>query len=119
MRERFFFGFQPAILRLLQQMSSPISKLLSRKDKDGLQMVYADDNGNKTDTVRIFIPAKRMHQLPPVKQQKMIILIFQQINPRIIHLLDTSQLTITPTIIKPGDEKSGFCFKKRYHFDSR
>lgn len=36
----------------------PATKLLSKKDKDGMQMIYVDPGPNGNDTVRIFMPAK-------------------------------------------------------------
>lgn len=37
----------------------PAKKLLSKKNKDGLEMVYVDPDVNINDTVRIFIPADK------------------------------------------------------------
>ncbi len=35
------------------------NKILSKKNKDGMEMVYVDPNANGNDTIRIFIPAKK------------------------------------------------------------
>ena len=37
----------------------PAKKLLSKKNKDGMEMVYIDQDVNKNDTVRIFIPVDK------------------------------------------------------------
>lgn len=37
----------------------PAKKLLSKKNKDGMEMVYVDADVNKNDTVRIFIPVDK------------------------------------------------------------
>ncbi len=91
---------------------SPISKLLSRKDKEGLQMVYADENGNKTDTVRIFIPAEREQNVATSETTKNDNFDFTANNPPSNSPVDTSQLTITPTIINTNKEKDGFVLRK-------
>ncbi|MDE3184968.1 MAG: DUF4476 domain-containing protein [Bacteroidota bacterium] len=92
--------------------SSPVSKLLSTKDSEGLQMVYADNNGNETDTVRVFIPAAQ--ELPNTSSGKTKNENFDfsaNKNPG-NSSVDTSQLTITPTIVKPEDKKAGFVLRK-------
>jgi hypothetical protein len=38
---------------------SPAKKLLSKKNKDGMEMVYIDTVGNGNDTIRIFIPTEK------------------------------------------------------------
>lgn len=92
--------------------SSPISKLLSTQDKDGLQMVYADDIGNETDTVKVFIPATKESSTAGSKATNNDNFDFSANKNPGNSSVDTSQLTITPTIIKPEDEKAGFVLRK-------
>ncbi len=37
----------------------PVKKLLSKKNSDGMEMVYIDSSQNGNDTIRIFIPAEK------------------------------------------------------------
>ena len=87
---------------------SPISKLLSKKEKDGLEMVYADENGNKTDTVRVFIPAEKDQSATASEATNNDNFNFTQNN----NAADTAQLTITPTVVKSNKEKKGFVLRK-------
>ncbi len=91
---------------------SPVSKLLSRQGKDGLQMVYADTNGNTSDTVRIFMPAEKKQLAADSEATNKENFDFASTNNAGNTSVDTSQLTITPTIIKPGHEKKGFVLRK-------
>ena len=83
-----------------------VSKLLSKKDQNGLQLVYADNSGEAKDTVRVFMPSVKNEadsgskainnqdfNLANQKQTKS--------EPRV------DQLTITPTKTDSGEEKSG------------
>ena len=92
--------------------SSSVAKLLSKRDKDGLQMVYADTNGNKSDTVKVFIPAENNQTASDSEATNKDNFDFTQSNNGSNTIVDTSQLTITPTIIKPGNEKKGFVLRK-------
>ena len=92
--------------------SSSVAKLLSKRDKDGLQMVYADTNGNKSDTVKVFIPAENNQTASESEATNKDNFDFTQSNNGSNTTVDTSQLTITPTIIKPGNEKKGFVLRK-------
>ena len=38
---------------------APAKKLLSKKNNDGMEMVYIDTVGNENDTIRIFIPTEK------------------------------------------------------------
>lgn len=91
---------------------SPVSKLLSRQDKEGLQMVYSDINGNKSDTVRVFMPSEK-DQLPVDSEAtNKDNFDFSASNNAANTSVDTSQLTITPTVIKSDHKKKGFVLRK-------
>ena len=47
----------PAIVPASPLLSS-VKRLLSKKDSDGMEMVYVDQNNNTNDTIRIFIPVE-------------------------------------------------------------
>ncbi|MGN6249107.1 MAG: hypothetical protein ACTHNG_12200 [Ginsengibacter sp.] len=91
--------------------SSPISKVKSTKEDQGLQMVYTDNSGDKADTVNVFMPGQDNTTTgKPTKNDN-----FDFSNSS----TDTSQLTITPTIIKPddqptkpADQQTGFVMRK-------
>lgn len=91
----------------LAKIDSPISKLLSRQDTNGLQMVYADKNNEKTDTVRVFIPSPD-EQIAATENNR----IAGNKNAVISSFTDSVKFTITPTVIKPQKDTSGFVFRK-------
>ncbi len=91
---------------------SPVSKLLSRQDNDGLQMIYADASGDKSDTVRVFMPAEKDQSAKDSEATNKDNFDFSANNNAYNTSVDTSQLTITPTIIKSGNEKKGFVLRK-------
>jgi len=85
---------------------SSVSKILSKKDQNGLQLIYADNSGEAKDTVRVFMPSVKNEadsgskainnqdfNLANQKQTKS--------EPRV------DQLTITPTKTDSGEEKNG------------
>jgi hypothetical protein len=91
---------------------SPISKVKSKKQDEGLQMVYTDNSGDKTDTVSVFMPGQENTKATskPTNNDN-----FDFSNSS----ADTTQLTITPTIIKsdnaptkPADQETGFVMRK-------
>jgi len=85
----------------------PISKILSKQDKDGLQMIYADNDSDKTDTVSVFMPAQNKQssdEINPVAKNE---------NQPASSFTDTAQYTITPTIIKPSTDTSASGFVAR------
>jgi hypothetical protein len=86
--------------------TNQISKLLSKQDKDGLQMMYSDSNNDKKDTIRVFIPTQ--------KNQSVVDNNTKNENPPVSSFADTSQYTITPTVIKPSTDSStsGFVARK-------
>ncbi len=93
--------------------TSPISKLLSRQDEEGLQMVYADVSGGKSDTVRIFMPIEKEESTANSEATNKDNFDFSKNkNPQHVSVVDTTQLTITPTKIKSGDKKEGFVLRK-------
>lgn len=75
-------------------ITSQIKKILNEKDKDGVQMVYLDKNEMSNDTVRIFIPVQNQKT-----ENKNATVENKTLNPP--SSIDTSQLTITPTILAP------------------
>jgi len=87
----------------LDAAASPIKKILSEKDPDGMQMVYVDNSENAVDTVRVYIPEEKQ----PVKQAEENQQIKQPEEKSSVvqsdHVAkndaDTVRFTITPTII--------------------
>jgi len=86
---------------------SPVPKLLSKQDQDGLQMVYSD----KKDTVRVFMPSGQEQSIADSKATKNDNFDFTAGNNPANTPPDTS-LTITPTVVKPEKKKSGFVLRK-------
>lgn len=89
-----------------------ISKLTSTQDKEGLKMVYADGRGDKSDTVKVLMPAERERSAADSEATKKDDFDFSANIKAQDASADTSQFTITPTIVKPGDEKKGFVLRK-------
>jgi hypothetical protein len=88
----------------------PVSRILSKKDENGLQLVYADRNGDDRDTVRVFIPsANNDSASKPTNNNNFD---FAQNNKAGKTVPDTTQLTITPTVIEPEKETTGFVLRK-------
>lgn len=87
-----------------------ISKLTSTQDKEGLKMVYADGRGDKSDTVKVLMPAEK--ERSTAEETKKDNFDFSANSKAQEASADTSQFTITPTIVKPGDEKKGFVLRK-------
>jgi hypothetical protein len=87
--------------------ANPISKILSKHDKDGLQMIYADKGSDKTDTVSVFMPAKNKQSAAENNA------VVKNENPPVSSFTDTAQYTITPTIIKPSTDTSASGFVAR------
>jgi len=87
----------------------PVSKILSKKDENGLQLVYADRNGDDHDTVRVFIPSNHDSASKPTNNNNVD---FAQNNKPGQTTPDTAQLTITPTVIEPEKESTGFVLRK-------
>lgn len=82
-----------------------ISKISSKHDKHGLQMIYADNGNDKTDTVNVFMPA--------AKKQSENNAVAKNENAPVSSSTDTAQYTITPTIIKPSTDTSASGFVAR------
>ena len=89
------------------KMDSPISKLSSSQDTNGLQMVYADKNNRKTDTVSVFIPSPA-EQIDASGNDSII----ANKNANISSFTDSVKFTITPTVVKQEKDTSGFVFRK-------
>jgi hypothetical protein len=49
----------PLVIVPAPSLLSPATRLLSKKNNDGMEMVYVDHNNNLNDTIRIFIPAEK------------------------------------------------------------
>jgi hypothetical protein len=77
-------------------VASPITRLLSAIDKEGMQMVYLDRSDNKNDTIRVFIPREKI-QNPKAENSNTVV---ENNKSKTTSVADTSQLTITPTIVK-------------------
>jgi hypothetical protein len=88
-------------------MDSPISKLSSSLDTNGLQMVYADKNKEKTDTVGVFIPSPS-EQIDVSGNDS----ISGNKNASISSVTDSVKFTITPTVVKQEKDPAGFVFRK-------
>jgi hypothetical protein len=84
---------------------NPISKILSKHDKHGLQMIYADNGNDKTDTVNVFMPAQ--------KKQSENNTVAKNENAPVSSSTDTAQYTITPTTINPSIDTSASGFVAR------
>ncbi len=90
---------KPSEQQLPSVTSAPITKLLSKNDTEGMQIVYVDKNDNKNDTVRVFIPAEKNQNKKA--EDKLIVEENKNANPP-VHI--DSSLTITPTIVKPATD---------------
>ena len=77
-------------------VAPPITRLLSAIDKEGMQMVYLDRSDNKNDTIRVFIPGEKI-QNPKAENPNAVV---ENNKSNTNSGADTSQLTITPTIVK-------------------
>jgi len=87
--------------------TNPISKLSSKREKDGMQIIYADSNKDKTDTVNVFIPSQKEQSVAQNSEAA------KNENPTVSSFTDTSQYTITPTVIKPNTDTSASGFVAR------
>ena len=105
-------GISPSDSSAVTGKNPPISKLRSTQDKDGLKMVYADETGNETDTVSVFIPATTPSPAAGSNFPTTDNFDFAANKHPVKASADTSQLTITPTVLKPEDQKSGFVLRK-------
>jgi hypothetical protein len=86
---------------------SPVSKLSSRQDTNGLQMVYEDKNNQKTDTVSIFIPSP-VEQVAATENDRAA----GNKNANNSSFTDSVKFTITPTVVKQEKNTGGFVFRK-------
>jgi hypothetical protein len=48
-----------AIVEKSEPLLSPATRFLSKKNKEGMEMIYIDRNQNGNDTIRIFIPSEK------------------------------------------------------------
>lgn len=80
------------------QTAVDISQVLKRTDNEGLQMVYVDKNDDKQDTIRVFIPQKKVSAVdndsPAVKSKE----------PEQKNIATISGLTITPTVAESNPD---------------
>jgi hypothetical protein len=88
-------------------MDSSISKLSSSLDTNGLQMVYADKNNQKTDTVGVFIPSPA-EQIEASQKDSAI----GNKNANNSSFTDSVKFTITPTVVKEQKNPAGFVLRK-------
>ena len=93
--------------------NTSVSKILSKNDKNGLQMIYSDINGEKKDTIRVFIPVVKHDSLAgsEATNKKDFELSSSQ-NKDKAQTDTSSQLTIAPTEVQPKEEKEGFILRK-------
>lgn len=83
------------------KVNSPVSKISSKQDNQGLQMIYEDKNDSSTDTVKIFMPAR--NETDSINKKNVV---GENKNPDSSSVAATLQLTITPTVIKPKTDTS-------------
>lgn len=50
-------------------LKSVIKRKLKKTNKEGIEMIYVDDNGNTKDTIRIFIPSDKKKQIEEVQTE--------------------------------------------------
>ena len=81
-------------------MAPPITKLLSKNAKDGMEMIYVDRNDNNSDTIRVFIPEEKIQS----KKTEDKIVVDENKNSNAPYNTTSSHLTITPTIVKPDTD---------------
>lgn len=89
------------------KIDSPISKLLTRQDTTGLQMIYADKSNDKTDTVSIFIPSPE-EKIAATENKSDA----GNKNADISSFTDSVKFTITPTVVKQEKDPSDFVLRK-------
>lgn len=82
-------------------MAADISQVLKRIDSEGLQMVYVDKNDDKQDTIRIFIPEKKV--TTPANDST----VAEKKEPSEQKNIATiSGLTITPTVVEVNPDSA-------------
>jgi hypothetical protein len=86
-----------------------VSKILSNENESGLTMLYSDTDADKTDTISVFIPAQ--NDAAPQEETKAVVENKNADNSAPAAQVQTD-FTITPTVIKPAKENSGFVFRK-------
>jgi hypothetical protein len=69
---------------------SPATRFLSKKNKDGMEMIYIDHNQNLNDTIRIFIPLEKAI----IKTGNVDTGIVQNTKSSISPLTDTASMTV-------------------------
>jgi len=75
-----------------------IKKVLTTSDSEGMQMIYVDETADKKDTVRVLIPVEK-DQVAKTREKAVVA---ENKNPP--SAIDTSELTITPTVITPESD---------------
>jgi hypothetical protein len=73
---------------------SPATLFLSKKNKDGIEMIYIDHNQNLNDTIRIFIPSEK----PIVETFNVDTGIVQNVKSSITPHTDTASMVIEPPV---------------------
>ncbi len=90
----------PTLNETPQIPPSGITRISNEKDKQGMQMVYIDKAGSASDTVRVFMPVEKKlskKEANPDENKEVL----AESNPVDIAAVDTSALTITPTLVHP------------------
>ncbi|MGN6267643.1 MAG: DUF4476 domain-containing protein [Ginsengibacter sp.] len=91
---------------------SSVSKILSKKDQNGLQLIYADNSAEAKDTVRVFMPSAKNETDAGSKATNNPDFNLANQN-QTESQPEVDQLTITPTKIDSSAEKSsGFVLRK-------
>ncbi len=95
---------------------SSVTKILSLKEKEGIEMIYVDKEEKNNDTIRIFMPFTEAQNTKEVQ-----VAVVENKMPNIPSGVDTSRLTITPTIITapPSDTAKTYPVAKDLHFEKR
>ena len=84
-----------------------VSKILSSENESGLTMLYEDTNLDITDTVNVFIPFE--NSITSTGENKEIV---ENKNAGISSSTAKNQYTITPTVVKPKEDETGFVLRK-------
>lgn len=82
---------------------SPATLLLRKKNKDGLEMIYIDRDENSNDTIRIFVPSKKIL----VKTSNVDTGVVQTVKPATTSLTDTASVAVAPPVAQIKSDTTG------------
>ncbi len=82
---------------------SSVSKLLSRQNKEGLQMVYESLNNHQPDTVSVFMPSQNE---PKTTNENNTVTEIK--NPPVSSFTDSVKFNITSSVVKIENDTSGY-----------